>query len=107
MKIAPAAMKALLNYHWPGNVRELENIIERALVIGRGKAITPGELPFRQKTAVSENLPKSLKKMEEEHIRRILDDAGWNISKAARELDIDRQTLYNKIRKYGLESGEK
>jgi two-component system response regulator HydG len=46
--------------------------------------------------------PKSLKKMEQVHITRILEAAGWNISRAARELDIDRQTLYNKIEKYGI-----
>jgi DNA-binding NtrC family response regulator len=107
MKIAPSALKALMNYDWPGNVRELENIIERALVIGRGKEIRPDDLPFAQKAAVPENLPKSLKLMEEMHIRRILDETDWNISRAARELDIDRQTLYNKIKKYGLEGKEK
>ncbi|MBW1786535.1 MAG: sigma-54-dependent Fis family transcriptional regulator [Deltaproteobacteria bacterium] len=104
MKIAPSVLKALMNYDWPGNVRELENIIERALVIGQGKEIVLDDLPFPRKAAVPENLPKSLKMMEEIHIRRILDEADWNISKAARELDIDRQTLYNKIRKYGLEA---
>jgi two-component system response regulator HydG len=40
--------------------------------------------------------------MEERHIRRVLEKMGWNISKTARRLEIDRQTLYNKIQKYGI-----
>jgi two-component system response regulator HydG len=51
-------------------------------------------------------LPRSLKKMEGVHIRRILKETNWNISKAARELDIDRQTLYNKIDKYEITKEE-
>jgi len=101
-KIAPSAMKPLMEYDWPGNVRELENIIERALVIGRGKEIVADDLPFSAKQTKPENLPKSLKILEQMHIERILNECDWNISRAARELDIDRQTLYNKIQKYSM-----
>ncbi|MFC1886193.1 sigma-54 interaction domain-containing protein, partial [Thermodesulfobacteriota bacterium] len=106
VKPLPSALKRLIDYDWPGNVRELENVIERALVIGEGDRITPDDLPFAQKGARPESLPKSLKSMERFHIRRILKEMDWNISRAARALEIDRQTLYNKIEKYGIREKE-
>ncbi|MEJ2024202.1 MAG: sigma 54-interacting transcriptional regulator, partial [Deltaproteobacteria bacterium] len=105
-KIAPSALKLLMDYDWPGNVRELENIIERALVIGQGQKIEADDLPFSRRDVAPAELPRSLKKMEKVHIGRILKETNWNISKAARELDIDRQTLYNKIDKYGIRKEE-
>lgn len=105
VKIAPSALKLLLDYHWPGNVRELENIIERALVIGRGNAIAADDLPLSGRPTGTADLPKSLKKMEKLHIERLLQENDWNISRTARQLDIDRQTLYNKIEKYQIEKG--
>jgi transcriptional regulator with PAS, ATPase and Fis domain len=103
VQIAPSAMKLLMDYNWPGNVRELENVIERALVIGRGKEIVTEDLPFSRKELGTEALPNSLKLMEKMHIKRIMEETDWNISKAARVLEIDRQTLYNKIEKYHIE----
>ncbi len=103
MGIAMPAMKLLMNYDWPGNVRELENVIERALVIGSGEEITPEDLPFGQRKKEDQSPPSSLKEMEKLHIVRILENEGWNISRASRALGIDRQTLYNKIEKYGIQ----
>ena len=105
VNIAPSAMKLLVDYDWPGNVRELENVIERALVIGGGKEIAATDLPFRGRESVREQLPNSLKSMEKIHIERVIEEADWNISRAARELGIDRQTLYNKIEKYEIKRG--
>jgi DNA-binding NtrC family response regulator len=105
VKVVPSALKLLMDYDWPGNVRELENVIERALVIGRGKEIEPGDLPFSWSDLKPEEFPKSLKMMEKMHIERILKGTAWNITKAASDLDIDRQTLYNKIQKYGIKKG--
>ena len=105
VNIALSAMKLLVDYDWPGNVRELENIIERALVIGGGKEIAAADLPFRGREPMREQLPKALKSMEKIHIKRVIEEADWNISRAARELDIDRQTLYNKIEKYEIKRG--
>jgi len=103
VKIASSAIKLLMDYNWPGNVRELENVIERALVIGRGPEIVTEDLPFSRKELGTEALPNSLKLMEKMHIKKILEETDWNISKAARLLEIDRQTLYNKIEKYHIE----
>ena len=105
VNIALSAMKLLVDYDWPGNVRELENIIERALVIGGGKEIAATDIPFRGREPMRGQLPKSLKSMEKIHIERVIEEADWNISRAARELDIDRQTLYNKIEKYEIKRG--
>lgn len=102
VNIAPEALELLMDYHWPGNVRELENIIERALVIGQGKSILPAHLPFDRGKQREVELPESLREMEQHHIMRILEKTGWNISQSARRLEIDRQTLYNKIQKYGI-----
>ena len=103
VKIASSALKLLMDYDWPGNVRELENVIERALVIGKAKEIVTEDLPFSRKVLETESFSKSLKMMEKMHIQRILDETKWNIAQAARELEIDRQTLYNKIEKYKIE----
>ena len=103
-KLSPKATKFLIEYEWPGNVRELENVIERALVIGHGNEIKEDDLPFFRKETKPVDFPKSLKMMEKMHIEIILKETGWNISRAARELEIDRQTLYNKIDKYKLKN---
>ena len=103
VKIAPSALKLLMDYDWPGNVRELENVIERALVIGRGKEIVTDDLPFSRKELGSAEMPNSLKLMEKIHIKGVLKKTNWNISKTARLLEVDRQTLYNKIAKYKIE----
>ena len=98
-------MKLLMEYDWPGNVRELENVIERALVIGQHKEIIADDLPLFRKETYPNTFPRSLKMMEKVHIEKILSENNWNISRAARELDIDRQTLYNKIEKYKISRG--
>lgn len=102
LKISDEAMEILLNHHWPGNVRELENAIERAMVVGKPPVIKPSDLPFHiEKNFVTET--DSLEEVEKNHIQRVLRKYDWNISKAATALGIDRVTLYNKIKKYGLQ----
>jgi two-component system, NtrC family, response regulator AtoC len=101
-KMAASALKLLMDYDWPGNVRELENVIERGLVIGKARQIVPEDLPFSRKELPAAPLPRSLRMMEKVHIERILSETNGNIRQAARVLEIDRQTLYNKIRKHDL-----
>ena len=106
--ISKEAMDFLMNYEWPGNVRELENAIERAMVVGKADAITVDDLPFHLSKNNFElaGEKKSLSSMEKKYISRILNDTGWNISKTAQILEIDRVTLYNKINKYELRKSE-
>jgi two-component system, NtrC family, response regulator HydG len=102
-RISPKAMEMLMGQAWPGNVRELSNAIERAMVVGRPPAIEPDDLPFRpqQKT-----LPpvQSLEDVERQHIAAVLASTDGNVTRAAEILRVDRVTVYNKIKKYGLRS---
>lgn len=100
--ISNDAMDMLVRYDWPGNVRELENVIERAMVLSKKDHISPAELPLGLYTQVEGNNRDSLNHMEQAHVLRILHRTGWNISQAASTLEIDRSTLYNKIKRYNL-----
>ncbi|HNQ82225.1 MAG TPA: sigma-54 dependent transcriptional regulator [Bacteroidales bacterium] len=99
--IEPAALKRLQEFDFPGNVRELENMIERAIVVGNGKEIRVKDLPLGREVSTA-STAESLEEQEKKHIVQILTRYDWNISRAAKALQIDRVTLYNKIRKYDL-----
>ncbi len=101
--ISEESKSVLLDYAWPGNVRELENAIERAMVIGKGPNIVPRDLPLRVEQGGERPAELSLEAMEEAHIRRVLAEAEGNVTHAARTLGIDRGTLYNKMKRYGIE----
>jgi DNA-binding NtrC family response regulator len=96
------ALEAMQQYPWPGNVRELENAIERAVVVGKGRQIKRGDLPFVAPGAAAELGDLSLEELERQHIARLMDTQGGNLSHVARVLRINRSTLYEKIKKYGL-----
>ncbi|HSB29438.1 MAG TPA: sigma-54 dependent transcriptional regulator [Pyrinomonadaceae bacterium] len=100
--IASSAIELLLNYDWPGNVRELQNAIERAVLVCRTPVIEPVDLPVRVSDGHTGPVGKSLAEIEQQHIKRMLEESGWNIYRASRLLGIDRVTLYNKIKKYGF-----
>jgi DNA-binding NtrC family response regulator len=102
-RLSPKALELLMDYHWPGNVRELENAIERALLMNRETDLRPEDFPF-QLNQSGPSIPSGhrLEDVEKAHIERMLAETNWNLSKTARILDIDRTTLYNKIRRYGL-----
>jgi len=101
-EISPEAMKLLTEYDWPGNVRELSNAIERAMVVGRPPAIRTEDLPLRTSPDGSAGHGDSLLQVEKRHITDVLKRTDWNITQAAKILRIDRVTVYNKIKKYGL-----
>jgi two-component system response regulator HydG len=82
-------------------VRELENAVERALVVCRGNEVKPADFNFQFTPGAPENA-RTLDDVERAHIERILRETDHNLSRAARILDIDRTTLYNKLRRYGL-----
>ncbi len=99
--ISPEAMELLLNQDWPGNVRELSNAIERAMVVGRPPAIMPGDLPIRNERGGAPPV-QSLDEVEKQHIAAVLISTDGNVTRAAEILQVDRVTVYNKIKKYGL-----
>ena len=106
--ISKEAMDLLLRYPWPGNVRELENVIERAVTLGKGPLITPEDLPdlvreeHRQEYEALLEGDLSLEELEKEYIKRTLRKTQGHQTRTAAILGIDRRTLYRKIRKYGL-----
>ncbi len=103
--IDPTALQRLEEFDFPGNIRELENMVERAIVIGNGKKITLRDLPL-EKNIISSSV-ESLDEQEKIHISHILSKYDWNISRTAKALQIDRVTLYNKIKKFNLKASGK
>ncbi len=102
MELSPEALETILAYDWPGNVRELQNAIERAVVVGAPPVIHRRDLPARVSRLPRARHGESLAEVERQHIEAVLVASEWNISKSAEILDIDRGTLYNKIKKYEL-----
>ncbi|MGD9332545.1 MAG: sigma-54 dependent transcriptional regulator [Desulfobacterales bacterium] len=102
LKISRGAMDEMMLHEWPGNVRELRNAIERAVVICKSDRIRPEELPFFQPVCATPAFGGSLRQMEIAHITHILNTNGWNMTRGARILGIDRSTLYHKIKRYQI-----
>jgi DNA-binding NtrC family response regulator len=98
--LSPEADRALRTYRWPGNVRELENVIERAVVLATDDTITLQHLPEETRNA-EESTALSLEEIEKIQIKKVL-QVAQDFDEAARMLGIDRKTLLNKRRKYGL-----
>lgn len=104
-KIDEAAAELLTSHAWPGNVRELRNAIERALLTGDETTITAESLPLSASdfVAAAARGHWTLDQLEENYIRAILRETRSNYSKAAEILGINRKTLLEKRKKYGLE----
>ncbi|MGA2417060.1 MAG: sigma-54 dependent transcriptional regulator [Candidatus Sulfotelmatobacter sp.] len=100
-RVSPAAMNQLQQQPWLGNVRELENAVERAMVVGQEPELGEGDFIFKAQSAAIAGGGKTLDDMERVHILRVVDECGGNQSRAAEILDIDRVTLYHKLKKYG------
>lgn len=100
------ASQALLNYHWPGNLRQMRNIIKRATLLAQGNFITLSELGtelLETPVSATTNMALRNEETEKEHILKALRQTGNNKSKAAQLLDIDRKTLYNKLKLYNID----
>ena len=100
---APAEQK-LRQYPWKGNIRELEHAIEKAVIISDGAGLTPQDFRLQPSPLPAEDSPAAttLEEMEIQMIRRTMDACAGNLSAVAAQLGISRQTLYNKMKKYGL-----
>jgi len=99
-RVSPAAMNLLQQQPWSGNVRELENAVERAMVVAQEPEIRETDFVFKAAT-VPNGAPKSLDEVEKAHILRTLENVGWNQTRAAEILNIDRVTLHHKLKRYG------
>lgn len=118
--VSPEAMDLLMKYDWPGNVRELENIVERLVVMADGSMIKPEHLPAAiQRKRVgnrvvvprtNEELKEAKRYLRREAVRQVerafLTDAlernDWNVTRAARDVGMQRSNLHALARKYGL-----
>jgi DNA-binding NtrC family response regulator len=106
--IAPDAYRLFLSHPWPGNVRELQHAIERAVLVARGREITPADLPDAVRGSGGLTSPPtgaltgSLEDIERASIVRALEQTGWNKQAAAGLLGLRRPTLYSKMRKHNI-----
>ncbi|HYD91262.1 MAG TPA: sigma 54-interacting transcriptional regulator, partial [Flavobacterium sp.] len=92
------------SYDWPGNLREMKNIIKRSVLLAKSDTIHMDVLPPEMQQAVEDkNKIAYSKANEEEAIMQALEKANYNKSKAAKLLDIDRKTLYNKLKLYNID----
>jgi len=105
----------LQNYNWPGNVRELENVIERAVVLSKTNHISTGDLPphvieYAEQESSGEFKSMSLREALEEPEKKILEAAlrqnNWNRQATAEMLQINRTTLYKKLKRYNLDADQ-
>ena len=103
MTLTEAAREKLLQHPWYGNIRELEHAIEKAVIISDGTDLPAEAFRLQQRTApAAETEASTLEDMEVQMIRKALQQQGGNLSAVASRLGITRQTLYNKMKKYGL-----
>jgi len=105
--IADEALDRLLRHAWPGNIRELRNVLERAMIVGRGAERLevrhlPAEVREPAGPVPDHHVPRTLEEIERVHIERTLRVHNANRTHAARELGISRATLIKKIKEYGL-----
>src|SRR5690606_18207277 len=110
--LSPEVKNMLNRYDWPGNLRELRNVTRRLVLLAGDKTADVDTLPEEMTTQLEkpDAFPplgtdlKSLKEAnEKEHILKVLEETRYNKSLAAKMLNIDRTTLYNKMAKYGIE----
>jgi two-component system NtrC family response regulator len=116
IRLTQEALKLLVQYPWPGNVRELENVMERAVILCANNLITPEDLPGEMApTSAAEAkldidhfvplhtpLPEALEAIEEQMIRRALEQSGQVQVRAAEMLGITKSLLQYKLKKYHL-----
>jgi len=104
-RVSPAAGELLQAYPWPGNIRELKHFMEQAITMGARKLVTPEDLPkeLRQLSPAVPVVRLPLSTVEANHIEKVLAFCRGNVRMAARVLGIATSTLYEKIKRYGLE----
>jgi DNA-binding NtrC family response regulator len=111
---APEAMARLIGYEWPGNVRELRNVVERSaylspdggidLIAADERRDEPRKVSFDPTLTFREQKERAVERFEDAYLHWLLERAGGNISRAAREADMDRKYLHKLLRRYGIDA---
>ncbi len=107
LKISKSAQQKLEHYFWPGNVRELENTIERAMILSREDELQSNDILLEESSTEvlqdkSELINLTLKEVEERHIKMVLEDCSWHLTKTAKRLKIGYNTLWRRMKEYGI-----
>ena len=103
MAISSDAITKLKAYHWPGNVRELQHAIEKVVILSDRHVIKAADFVFKSvELSSGEAYGGTLEEMEKQLIYTAIKKQAGNLSAVSTQLGISRQTLYNKIKKYGL-----
>ena len=102
-KLAADAERLIASYAWPGNIRELRNALERAALLAENNTITAALLPFGDLIATAARGEWTLAELEEHYIREVLRGTRSNYSRAAEILGINRKTLLEKRKRYGID----
>jgi two-component system NtrC family response regulator len=106
LNFTPETFSHIKEYHWPGNIRELENKVKRGVILSTGKRIFPQDMGFEIKKKRKEmSLQNARETAEIQCLKQALEDNAWNISQAAKQLEVSRTNLYNLMQKYGLAKG--
>jgi len=110
-RLTPSALDSLSSYHWPGNVRELKNIVERILIMVPQEVVDVGDLPsvLRNKEAggrpardEAASLREAREEFERQFILKKLEELGWNITRTADALGLERSNLHRKLKAFGI-----
>ncbi len=101
-KISDSGIQKLTEYKWPGNVRELQHAIEKAVILSDKNELLSDDFFFNPTTNTSTIFEGTIEEMERKMILKVLQNSSSNLSAAAQQLGITRQTLYNKMKKYKL-----
>ena len=103
LRINRESQEKLLKYQWPGNIRELRHTIEKAVILSETSVLKPDDFYLRHTIPVTDtDSILTLEEMERQLIQKSLEENKGNLSAAAVQLGITRQTLYNKLKKTGL-----
>ena len=113
--ILPEAVELMKGYDWPGNIRELKNIVERLVIMSPGRSIAVDQLPDyirgegihldagRGEGGAVNSLREAREEFEREFILHKLEEYGWNISRTAEAIELERSNLHRKIKSYGID----
>jgi len=101
-RFTSGALLKLSRHTWPGNVRELEHAVEKAVILSEGSILGEDDFVFNPKQGIEEESLTSIEDIEKHYIIKSLEKNRGKLTKVAEELNLSRQTIYRKIKKYGL-----